>query len=154
MDPCMFSSEHNEWQTPKALFDALDREFHFETDVCATPSNAMCAKFYTKEQDGLKQEWVGSCFMNPPYGREILKWMEKAYKSALGGGAVVVCLVPARTDTRWWQQYAMQATEIRFISGRVKFGFGDSAGSAPFPSAVVIFGTPRTPVIRSWGVPE
>lgn len=82
----LFTSNTDEWATPKQLFDKLNAEFHFNTDVCATAENAKCSRYYTKEQDGLKQEWRGVCWMNPPYGREIEKWIRKAYESALGGG--------------------------------------------------------------------
>jgi phage N-6-adenine-methyltransferase len=125
-----------EWETPQAFFDALNEEFHFDVDVCATPENAKCKKYFTQEVDGLSQEWGGVCWMNPPYGRSISRWMEKAYVSSLSG-ATVVCLVPARTDTRWWHDYAMKG-DVRFIRGRLRFGV--SKNSAPFPSAVVIFG--------------
>lgn len=130
-----FSSATDLWATPQAFFDELNKEFGFELDVCALPENAKCEKYYTPEIDGLKQQWRGICWMNPPYGREIGAWMEKAYESSLEG-ATVVCLVPARTDTRWFHDFAMRG-EIRFIKGRLKFG--DSKNSAPFPSAVVVF---------------
>ena len=129
-----FSSNTDLWSTPQEFFDELNREFNFSLDVCATPDNAKCEKYFTKEDDGLAQEWHGTVFMNPPYGREIYAWMEKASQSAKAG-ATVVCLVPARTDTKWWHEFAMPH-EIRFIRGRLKFG--DSKNSAPFPSAVVV----------------
>ena len=121
------------WETPQEFFDELDKEFKFNLDVCATAENAKCKRFFSPEDDGLKQKWFGVCWMNPPYGRQIKYWMEKAYKS----DAKVVCLVPARTDTVWWHNYAMKADDIRFIKGRLKFG--NSKNSAPFPSAIVIF---------------
>jgi phage N-6-adenine-methyltransferase len=130
-----FSSATDLWATPQDTFDALNAEFGFQTDVCALAENAKCRNFYTPEQDGLAQNWRGTCWMNPPYGRQIGKWMRKAYESSLTG-ATVVCLVPARTDTAWWHDYAMRG-EIRFLRGRLKFG--GSKNSAPFPSAVVIF---------------
>ena len=130
-----FSSKSYEWETPQDLFDELDAEFGFTLDPCATPENAKCARFFTKEQDGLKQKWGGVVFMNPPYGKVIGNWMQKAYLESLRG-ATVVCLVPARTDTRWWHSYAMKG-ETRFIKGRLKFG--GSKNSAPLPSAIVIF---------------
>lgn len=133
-----YSSETVEWATPQALFDDLDAEFGFELDVCATAENAKCANYYTKEQDGLIQEWTGTCFMNPPYGRQISNWVRKAYESAQQG-ATVVCLVPARTDTKWWHRYCVQG-EIRFLAGRVRFG--DGKNSAPFPSAIIVFRPP------------
>ncbi len=130
-----FSSATDLWATPDDFFARYHAHFGFETDVCATPDNAKCLRFFTKEQDGLVQEWTGVCWMNPPYGRTIGQWMRKAYESSLSG-ATVVCLVPARTDTYWWHDYAMKG-EIEFIKGRLKFG--GHSNSAPFPSAVVVF---------------
>lgn len=129
----LFSSATDMWETPQNFFDELDKEFHFSCDVCATRENAKCAKFYTPEQDGLKQTWGGALWMNPPYGREIGKWVKKASES----NATVVCLLPARTDTRWFHDYIYGKAEIRFVRGRLKFG--GSKNSAPFPSMVVIF---------------
>ena len=123
------------WATPQDFFDKYNDIYKFETDVCATPENAKCAKYYTKEQNGLEQDWTGKCWMNPPYGRDIKEWMKKAYESSLNG-ATVVCLVPARTDTAWWHDYSVKGN-IEFIRGRLKFG--GSKNSAPFPSAVVVF---------------
>jgi phage N-6-adenine-methyltransferase len=131
----MFSSETDMWATPQSYFDRLNRIYRFGTDVCATPENAKCEKFYTEAMNGLEQKWEGVCWMNPPYGREIGEWMRKAYESSLEG-AVVVCLVPARTDTAWWHDYAMKG-QIEFIRGRLKFG--TAKNSAPFPSALVVF---------------
>ena len=122
-------------ETPQGLFDILNEEFHFELDVCATSENTKCKKYYSPAEDCLKQEWKGICWMNPPYGREIGKWMKKAYESALAG-ATVVCLVPARTDTAWWFNCCAKG-EIRFIKGRLKFG--GSKNAAPFPSANIVF---------------
>lgn len=136
MNEALFSSKKMDWETPITLFRELDLEFGFDIDVCATADNAKCARFYTPEQDGLTRDWEGTCWMNPPYGREIGKWMKKAYESSLHG-ATVVCLVPSRTDTSWWHNYAMMACEIRYIRGRIKF-VGAKNG-APFPCAVVIF---------------
>lgn len=125
----------DDWSTPQDTFDVLNKEFNFTLDVCATQDNTKCDKFYSPEQDGLSQEWRGVCWMNPPYGRQIKFWMAKAYTSSLEG-ATVVCLVPARTDTAWWHDYATKG-EIRFLRGRLKFG--GSKNGAPFPSAVVVF---------------
>lgn len=134
-----FSSKTDMWATPVEFFEYYNNIFRFDLDVCASAENAKCETFYTEEDDGLAQEWEGNCWMNPPYGREIIHWMRKAYESSLRG-ATVVCLVPARTDTKWWHEYAMKG-EIEFIRGRLKFG--DAKNSAPFPSAVVIFYPPR-----------
>ena len=119
------------------FYDKLNEEFHFTLDPCASTENAKCMKFYTKEQDGLAQDWSGErVFMNPPYGKTIGLWMRKA--RVMGTVTLVVCLVHARTDTRWWHENVEKiATEVRFIKGRLKFG--GSKNSAPFPSAVVIY---------------
>jgi site-specific DNA-methyltransferase (adenine-specific) len=131
-----FSSAKDDWATPPTLFDALNEEFHFTLDPCATPDNAKCRHFFTQTDDGLAQDWKGeTVFMNPPYGRAIGRWMGKAHDSARQGAAVV-CLIPARTDTRWWHEHALKG-EIRFLRGRLKFG--DAHNSAPFPSAIVVF---------------
>lgn len=130
-----FSSATDLWTTPQDLFDSLATEFSFSLDVCATAENSKCPAYFTPQVNGLIQKWSGICWMNPPYGRSIGAWMKKAYEASLGG-ATVVCLVPARTDTAWWHEYAMNG-EIRFLRGRLKFS--GHKNSAPFPSAVVIF---------------
>lgn len=130
-----FSSKTDLWYTPDDFYQKYNNVYKFETDVCATHENAKCKNYFTQEVDGLSQDWKGVCWMNPPYGRTIKDWMKKAYESSLKG-ATVVCLVPARTDTQWWHDYAMKG-EIEFIKGRLKFG--GSKNSAPFPSAVVVF---------------
>ena len=135
MNPIHFSSKTDLWATPQSFFDKYNEKFKFTLDVCASKENAKCKKYFTKEDDGLKQEWSGVCWMNPPYGREIIKWMKKAYESSVLG-TTVVCLVPARTDTKWWHDYAMKG-EIEFIRGRLKFG--EAKTNAPFPSAVIVF---------------
>lgn len=141
ISPALYSSRSEEWETPQVLFDALDREFHFTLDPCATRLNAKCPKFYDKNKDGLSQDWSGQrVFMNPPYGSEIGTWMHKARHEA-ARGALVVCLVHARTDTRWWHENVEEkADEVRFIRGRLKFErLGSKTCSAPFPSALVIY---------------
>ena len=130
-----FSSATDLWSTPQDFFDKQDAIYGFTLDVCATADNAKCAQYYTEADNGLEQPWGGVCWMNPPYGRTIGLWMRKAYESGLGG-ATVVCLVPSRTDTRWWHDYAMKG-RIEFIRGRLKFG--SAKNSAPFPSALVVF---------------
>jgi len=136
----LFSSKSLEWSTPHSFFQELDKEFSFDLDPCAQSHNAVCSKYFTPEDDGLIQDWSGhTAFVNPPYGRAIGLWVKKAYQSAQAKGTTVVMLIPARTDTRYWHDYVMKADEIRLIKGRLKFGGGRN--SAPFPSAVVIFGT-------------
>jgi phage N-6-adenine-methyltransferase len=132
-----YTSEKQTWETPQDFFDLLDSEFHFDVDVCAEHETAKCNTYYTVGDDGLSEEWSGICWMNPPYGRKIGKWLKKAYESSQAHGATVVCLIPARTDTAWWHDYVMKASEIRFVRGRLKFG--GVTNSAPFPNAVVVF---------------
>ena len=132
-----FSSTSDDWATPQDFFDALDAEFGFALDVCASPTNTKCLNYFTRAEDGLSQDWGRErCWMNPPYGREIKAWMQKAVEASRQG-ALVVCLVPARTDTAWWHDYAARADEIRFVRGRLRFG--NARHSAPFPSAVLVF---------------
>lgn len=132
------SSKTPEWATPQALFDELNREFNFTLDPCATKENAKCAKFYTKEDDGLSKSWDGErVFCNPPYGTQMPKWVKKCAEAT---GGVVVMLIPARTDTKYFHQFIYQKAEIRFIKGRIKFeGEQVGSGAAPFPSMIVIF---------------
>jgi phage N-6-adenine-methyltransferase len=132
----MFSSATDMWATPQNFFDKLDAFFRFELDVCATSENSKCRKYFTETDDGLKKDWFGTVWMNPPYGREIGKWVARAYAQSRLHGSTIVCLLPARTDTKWWHDYCVKG-EITFIKGRLKFG--DAKNSAPFPSAVVIF---------------
>lgn len=134
----MFSSKTDLWETPQDLFDKLNNEFQFTLDVCATPENAKCDKFYTEEQDGPEHPWKGTVWCNPPYGRGIGQWVRRALFASVSG-ATVVMLLPARTDTKWFHDYIYKRNnvEIRFIRGRLKFG--GSKNSAPFPSMVVVF---------------
>jgi phage N-6-adenine-methyltransferase len=137
MNNIHFSSKTDMWATPQAFFDKYNEIYKFDIDVCAIAENAKCQKYFTPKENGLSQEWTGNCWMNPPYGREIKKWVKKAYESSLDG-ATVVCLLPARTDTAWWHDYCING-KIEFIRGRLKFG--NAKTSAPFPSAVVTFKT-------------
>ena len=141
VNPGLFSSTTCEWATPEGFFRDLEAEFGpFDLDPCATEVNRKADRHHDGNGwSGLAHLWTGRVFMNPPYGRGIGKWVAKAYESAQAG-ALVVCLLPSRTDTTWWHQYVMKASEIRFIKGRLKFG--DAKNSAPFPSAVVVFATP------------
>ncbi|WP_032881768.1 DNA N-6-adenine-methyltransferase [Acinetobacter sp. WC-323] len=123
------------WATPQDFFDKLNAIFDFDLDVCALPENAKCERYFTPEIDGLSQEWTGTCWMNPPYGREISLWIEKAVETA-NAGYTVVALLPARTDVGWWQSHCLNR-EIHFIRGRLKFG--GSKTNAPFGCAVVVF---------------
>lgn len=138
MNKGLFSSATDEWATPQALFDELDAEFHFNLDPASTDLNHKCQRYFTKAEDGLLQNWGGcQVFCNPPYGRQIGRWVEKAVAEAAKPYTTVVMLLPARTDTRWFHKYIYGQTEIRFIKGRLKFG--EALNSAPFPSMIVIW---------------
>lgn len=179
----LYSTGNGEYGTPQDLFDALNEEFRFVLDPAATHDNAKCDQYFTKDEDGLKQDWsqYGSVFLNPPYGEPeqpcrtesnfkfctkkrcekrgyhvavyqpgIIDWMRKAWQESekwkritdartrMQKMCTVVCLVPARTDTEWWHRYAMQAYEIRFIEGRLKFELPGANWTATFPSAIVV----------------
>lgn len=135
----MFSSLRTTWRTPDALFRDLDAEFHFTLDVCADPSNAKCRRYFSEVDEAFWQTWAPErCWMNPPYGRGIAKWIQRAAAEA-HSGALVVALLPARTDTIWWHNYVLvHADEVRYIRGRLSF---DDARRkrATFPSVVVVW---------------
>ncbi len=130
-----FSHNKDDWETPQYVFDYFNRIYKFDLDVCATKDNKKCERYFDKETDGLKQDWYGNCWMNPPYS-QCAKWIKKAYEESRSNICRVVCLIPARTDTRYWHQYVTHGS-VFFIKGRLKFS--NSKNSAPFPSCVVIF---------------
>ena len=135
----MMSSTFSGWETPDDLFERINYAIEFDLDVCASPENAKCRAFYTEGMQGLEQDWVWArCWMNPPYGREIGKWTSKARETAEHGG-LVVGLLPARVDTKWWHRDCKQFPHW-FIPGRVKFVGAKNA--APFPSVIVLFWNP------------
>ena len=144
----MFSSKTNEWETPNDYFNTLNSEFNFTLDPCATSENAKCEKYFTKADDGLKQNWGGeTVFCNPPYGRQINKWVKKCYQESQKPNTKVVMLIPARTDTKYFHEFIYDESTnsfkdrvtVKFLKGRLKFGNGKSP--APFPSMLVIFGS-------------
>lgn len=155
----IFSSTHQDWGTPQYLFNFLNKRFGFELDPCANDYNHKCDTYFTEQENGLEREWtfVESAFVNSPYNREVAKWIKKSYHEAKRG-MVVVCLIAARTDTKWWHEYCMKATEIWLVKGRLHFtkqnGAVSQTSPAPFPSAVIVFdglrGTlPSKPVFKS-----
>ncbi|HUT00251.1 MAG TPA: DNA N-6-adenine-methyltransferase [Candidatus Thermoplasmatota archaeon] len=137
----LFSHKGDEWETPKWLFDKLDKEFHFNCDAACTVENRKCDTFYDINGDALNPnaDWNNIAFLNPPYSK-IAAFMKKAYEESLKG-ATVVCLIPCRTDTRYWHDYCMKASEIRLIKGRLKFTNQniEKTTSATFPSCIVVF---------------
>ncbi len=146
----MFSSDKNYWETPQALFDELNEEFHFTLDAAASDDNHKCSRYFTAQNSGLEQDWGGqSVFVNPPYGNtETGDWTRKCYEEAQKPDTTVVLLIPARTDRKSFHQYIYDSdtyterpgVKIRFLKGRLKFELsGQPVGTAPFPSMVVIF---------------
>ena len=137
----MLSSKDMDWETPQDFFDKLDDEFRFTLDPCATSKTAKCKKFYTKEEDGLIQDWSGEVvFCNPPYGSAIKHWVKKCHDESEKSNTKVVMLIPARTDTIYFHEHVYHKAELRFVKGRLKFGGKQKgSGSAPFPSVIVIF---------------
>lgn len=135
----LYSSNSVIWETPQHIFDSMDKWVgKFDLDVCALEENKKCDKFFSPSDDGLSQDWFGNCWMNPPYGKTINQWMKKAYEeSQREEVGYVVCLIPSRTDTKYWHEYCMKAYSVAFVKGRLKFG--GSKNSAPFPSAIVTF---------------
>lgn len=134
----MLTSKRNNWETPQKLFDELNKEFNFTIDAAADAENRKCERYYTKQENALEKSWKNErVFLNPPYGRELPKWVKKAAEEAKNKNTIIVMLIPARTDTKWFHDYIYKKAEIRFIKGRLKFG--DGGKDAPFPSMVVIF---------------
>ncbi len=132
-----YSSNSDEWATPQVVFDELNREFDFDLDPCATSSNAKCSNYYTMLEDGLQQDWSGHrVFCNPPFSR-MKDWVAKCSYESQKPNTLVVMLIPARTDTRYFHDYIYNKAELRFIKGRLHYN--DGPQGAPFPSMVVIF---------------
>jgi phage N-6-adenine-methyltransferase len=146
MTPALFTSATDEWATPKAFFAKLDRRYGFTLDPCATPDNAKCELYFTREQDGLVQDWgTHRVFCNPPYGRQIGKWARKCFEASQRG-ALVVLFVPARTDTKWFHAWVQGNAEITFVRGRLLFGNADAC--APFPSMLAVY-EPKRATVRA-----
>jgi len=144
------SSKNMEWRTPKMIFDALDREFGFEVDAAASPANALCDHYWTVDDNSLSIDWSTTItsatgggptvFLNPPYGRGLGAWVDKAIEQQARGCTVVMVLM-ACTDTKWWAKLWNSAHEVRFVTGRVKFldRNGKEQNAAPKGTAIVVF---------------
>ena len=131
------SSASDEWPTSPKDFAKLDRRYHFTLDPCATPDNAKCDLYFTREQDGLAQDWgEHRVFCNPPYGKAINAWVRKCWQASQAG-AFVVALLPARVDTRWFHDWVQGKAKVKFIRGRLRFG--PCTQSAPFPSMLAVY---------------
>lgn len=133
------SSKDHTWETPQDLFDTLDGVFNFKTDVCALPETAKCDNYFTPEIDGLKQDWIDVCWCNPPYGRMQKDWIKKAREESQKNNSTIVMLIPAKPDTKIWHEVIFEYSSlVCFIKGRLRFS--NAKESAPFPSAIVVFG--------------
>ena len=149
MDKVLLSTGKDDWETPSALFAELHEEFRFTLDAAASDVNHKLPRYYTEKTDGLSQSWANEVvFCNPPYSRKTKNnpgqeaWIRKAYAESLGG-ATVVLLIPARTDTKAFHDTILPNAEIRFIRGRLRFEEqGLPRDGAPFPSMIVIFRPP------------
>ena len=146
-------SSSTEWSTPEEFFKRLDDEFVFTVDLCATEENALCDAFVAKEEDCLSVEWDWVAelptrytgWMNPPWGRGIGKFVQRAYEQSKKYGLRVVCLLPANTDTKWWRDWVWKASEVRFVTGRLHFVCEDGrTGPCPTGACVVVF-DPKVP---------
>lgn len=141
----MFTNNSNEWCTPRQLYDELNKQYHFDIDLASSDENHLCDHYFTKKNDALANEWGGHvAFCNPPYGKEIGKFVEKAYKTVMDNRykTIIVMLIPSRTDTKYWHNYIFNCpyASIKFLKGRIKFVMdGEIQQSAPFPSAIVVF---------------
>lgn len=134
-----YSSKNHTWETPQDFFDKLDSIFNFTLDSCAEEDTAKCISYYTKEDDALVQDWKGIVWCNPPYGREQVKFVNKALMESVKHNSTIVVLIPARPDTKLWQDVIFpNASQVCFVRGRLKFG--KAKDSAPFHCAVVVFG--------------
>lgn len=148
-DIVLRSRQSDEWETPEALFQDLDKEFHFDLDACATDENHKCEAYFTREQDGLEQNWEGhTVWCNPPYS-QIKKWVRKCYYEGHKPNTTVVMIVPSRTDTQWFQNYVLHRAEIRFINGRVRFVGPGTIANAPFPSALICYRGPQEKIKKT-----
>lgn len=137
INKALFSSNSDEWSTPSDVFDRLNNEFSFNLDACATDLNHKCERYFTQAENGLNQSWGGyRVFCNPPYSN-ISEWVKKAYYESYKTDTLICLLIPARTDTRYFQEYILHRSEIRFIKGRLHFN--NSKAGAPFPSMIVIY---------------
>jgi len=144
------SSKNTEWRTPVAAFDTLDREFGFEVDAAASPDNALCDHYWTITDDALSIDWSATIisasgggptvFLNPPYGRGVGDWVDKAIEQQAKGCTVVMVLM-ACTDTKWWAKLWGSAHEVRFVTGRIRFldRNGQEKNAAPKGTAIVVF---------------
>ncbi|GAI17513.1 unnamed protein product [marine sediment metagenome] len=133
----IFKSESTEYETPKEIFEPLQKEFDLRLDVCATKENAKCELFFTKEEDALSKDWNENFWMNPPFSRNLKKWVQKAYEES-EKGVTGVLLLPVGSNTLWWHKYIIDTkAEVRFLKGEIKFSNQKRGLWLPF--AIIIY---------------
>ena len=139
----LFTSNKQDWETPRIFFNKLNEKYHFKWDLASSKNNAKCGHYFTSDDNSLEKNWDdldGNLFLNPPYGRELKRWVKKASETNLKNSQYLVMLIPSRTDTSYWHDYIFNHAEIKFLRGRLKFEVdGVSGDAAPFPSALVIY---------------
>lgn len=138
----MFSSKKMDWETPQEFFNNLNKKFKFDLDACASDDNHKLDNYFTENDNALEQDWIGNVIVNPPYGRAMSKFVEKAYQEYMrDNDRFIVMLIPARTDTTYWHVFIQNKATVKFLKGRLKFEVnGVSTDPAPFPSALVVYG--------------
>ena len=132
-----FKSDSIEYSTPLKIVNPLIDEFGITKDVCASINNYKLSDYWTKEDNALAQFWIGNCWMNPPFSKDLNKWVKKACNDAIQFGGTKVCLIPVRSNTKWWAEVSVQS-EIRFINGEVNFN--DAERGLWLPMCIMIFG--------------
>lgn len=143
-----YHGDGRSWGTPPEVFNPLHAEFGFTLDPCATPDSAKVPKFYTEVDDGLSKDWSSErVFMNPPYGKEIYGWTRKAREEAKRG-ALVVALLPASCDLKWWHEDVIGHAEVRYIRGRVRFLTGGPYRSSGFFASVIVIWRPPSTTLE------
>lgn len=132
-----FKSDSIEYSTPQKLFEFMDGQYHFERDVCASEQNRKCDLYFTKDEDALTKEWLGNCWMNPPFNKQLGKFVLKMHSEFKAHGGVKVALVPVRSNTVWWSRVVRDA-EVVFINGEVNFN--DADRGLWLPMCFLVFG--------------
>ncbi len=130
------------WSTPDPLFDQLHQEFQFNLDACASDWNHKCANYFTEIDNALEKDWEGVVWMNPPYSRDQCGiWIKKAAEECQKWGSTIVCLIPARVETKWFHDYCVPH-ELRFVKGRIHFMDENGGSGRPRLGCVLVIMRP------------
>jgi phage N-6-adenine-methyltransferase len=130
-------SKSIEYSTPLEIVEPLIKEYNLTKDVCASSLNCKLPDYWTKNDNALLKQWTGNCWLNPPFNRELGKWVKKAHSETIKNGGTKVCLIPVRSNTKWWAEVSKDA-EIRFINGEVNFN--NQVRGLWLPLCILIFG--------------